>query len=116
MYKLVKAARAKIAGVTAGASAMLASVITAYADNPFAGAEETITNLFENLQGTLLKVVIPIAGCALAFCFIMSMVSTNQKNVEQYRAWLFRIFICVVGIFAVSFIVTLATGIGQSFG
>lgn len=121
MYRLTKqskfqAARNKVAGIIAGASTILMGMTTAYAaNNPFANAEATINNLFTNLQAALVNVVVPIAACALIFCLIMMLVSTNQKKVEAYRSWAITIFVCVVGIFAVNFVITLAETIGKSF-
>lgn len=120
MNSLVKqskfqAARNKMAGVAAGASTMLMGMATAYAANPFGNAETTTKNLFTNLQTALTNVVVPIAACALIFCLIMMLVSQNQKKVEAYRGWAITIFVCVVGIFAVDFVIKLAETVGKAF-
>lgn len=116
--KQLSNARMKLAGLAAGATSLWQSAILAYAtttgDNPFAPAESKITSIFVSLRTTLTNVVGPIAGCALVFCFIMMLVSQNQKKVEAYRGWAITIFVCIVAIYAVDFIVSLATGIGQS--
>lgn len=121
MQKLVEKSkfqgiRNKVAGMSAGASVLLMNAICAYASsNPFTGAETTIKTLFTNLQTALTNVVVPIATCAFIFCLIMMFASSNQKKVETYRGWAATIFLCVVGIFAVNFFITLAQTIGQSF-
>lgn len=105
----------KIMGIATGASTMLMGIVTAYASNPFGNAETGIGNLFTFLQATLVKVATPIAACAFVFCFIMTVVSQDQKQVEKYRSWATRIFVGVVGIFAVDFVIKLAETIGKSF-
>ena len=111
----MKGLRAKIGGVSGAMGALAATASVALAANPFTNAETTIKTLFTNLQAALTNIVVPIAACAFIFCLIMMLVSQNQKKVETYRSWLITIFVCVIGIFAVSFVITLAQTIGNSF-
>lgn len=99
------------------AMAMVAagSMTTALATNPWSSATSKISSLVGNLETALKSIVVPIAGCALVLCFIMMLVSQNQKKVEQYRTWVITIIICIVAIYAVPFIINLAQQIGQSF-
>lgn len=109
--------RAKVAGACAGLSVAMHSAVLAYAasSDPFANATTVIEDIFGYLQTALTTVVVPIAACALVFCLIMMLVSQNQKKVEAYRGWAMTIFFCVIGIFAVNFIVGLAEQIGKAF-
>lgn len=120
MNSLVKqsklhAACNKMMGVAAGTSTVLMGMATAYASNPFGSAETSIKNLFDFLQSTLTNVATPIAGCALIFCFLMTVMSQDQKQVEKYRNWTSRVFLAMIGIFAVDFVIKLAETIGKSF-
>lgn len=105
---------AKLAVLGVGAGVMVNNTVTALATNPFANAENTITDLFESLTTTLTNVAVPIAGCALVFCLLMMLFSTSQRKVETYRGWAITIFLCIVGIFAVNFVIDLAQDIGKS--
>ena len=108
----------KVAGMVTGAYAMMnTALMLAYAaeDNPFEPAQETITDIVEQLKDTLLAIVVPLATCAFVFCLIMMFVSQNQKKVEAYRSWAITIVICVVVIFAATFIFDQAELIGKSF-
>lgn len=107
--------RMKVAGIGTGLSALMGTTVMALASNPFTNAETTITNIFGYLQTALTNVVVPIGACALIFCLIMMLVSQNQKKVEAYRGWAFTIFFCIIGIFAVNFIIGLAKQIGMAF-
>lgn len=109
------AAYNKMMGVAAGTSAMLMGMTTAYASNPFGNAETSIKNLFDFLRSTLTNVATPIAGAAFIFCLIMTAIAQDQKQVEKYRSWAMRIFIGVVGVYAVDFVIKLAETIGKSF-
>lgn len=105
----------KIAGVATGVNAMWMSMVMAMATNPWTSATTTLTNILSTLETALKSIVTPIAGVALIFCFIMMLVSQNQKKVESYRSWCITIVICIVAIYAVPFIINLATSIGQAF-
>ena len=104
--------RNMVAGASVGMSTVMVNMLTAHAANPWGNAETTLVNLFESLQTTLTNIVVPIAACAFIFCLIMMLVSSNQKKVEAYRSWAITIFVCVVGIFAVGFVINLAKSIG----
>ncbi len=107
--------RNKVAGAIFGAQALVATAMMTFATtNPWGSAQEAVNGVFSSLESTLYAIVAPIAGCALIFCLIMMMVSQNQKKVETYRAWCITIVIAIVAIFAVPFIIKLATDIGNS--
>lgn len=114
--KKVASVRNKALGVTAGLNAMLLTAMMTYAQyGVWNNATTTISNILTSLESALKSIVVPIAGCALIFCFIMMLVSQNQKKVETYRAWCVTIVICIVAIYAVPFIISLASNIGSQF-
>lgn len=108
--------RNKVIALSAGANAaMLTMVSTAFAENPFAQFGGAMGTMLGHLESTLKGLVVPIATVALIFCFIMMLVSQNQKKVESYRGWCITILICIVAIYAIPFLISVATTIGQSF-
>ena len=120
MNKIVETGRkacTKIAAVSAGASALMLSVVPAFADDlgVWSGAATTITGILTSLEAALKTTVVPIAGVALLVCFIMMLISQNQKKVESYRSWMINIVIGIVAIYAIPFIIELAIIIGQTF-
>ena len=112
--------RNKVAGLMTGVNAALLSTMAmAYADEGYGvwnGVTNTLTNVLGTLESALKSIVVPIAGVALIFCFIMMMISQSQKKVESYRTWCVTIIICIVAIYAVPFIINLASSIGTQFG
>lgn len=107
----------KVMGAVAGMNAMLMTTMLAHAttENPWANVTTTIIAIFTTLEVALKSIVVPIAGCALVACFIMMLVSQNQKKVEAYRSWFITIVICIIAIYAVPFIIGLAQNIGEQF-
>ena len=101
-------------GASVGMSLMACNMLFALAANPWSGAESTLSTLFNDLRASLLKIVVPIAGCALVFCLIMMFVTSSQRKHEAYRSWAITIFLCLVGIFAIDFFLDLAETIGSS--
>lgn len=104
----------KGAAVATGIYAAGMTSVLAYAGT-WDGASTTISNILTELSTALKSIVVPIATVVLIFCFIMMMISQSQKKVETYRAWCITIFICIVAIYAVPFMITLAQTIGQQF-
>ena len=120
MNKIVEAgrkARTKIAAVSAGTGALMLSVVPAFADDlgVWQGATTTIKGILTSLEAALKTIVVPIAGVALIFCFIMMLISQSQKKVESYRSWVITIVVSIVAIYAIPFIIELATLIGKTF-
>lgn len=108
--------RNKVAGAIAGLNAAWMMTVVAMADmGPWTAANGALTNILTQLEAALKSIVVPIAGVALIFCFIMMLVSQNQKKVESYRSWCITIVICIVAIYAVPFIIKIAQQVGQSF-
>lgn len=81
----------------------------------WSGAATSIENMMKTLQNALLKIANPIAGAALVFCLIMTLVSQNQRTVETYKGWIKNIIVCLVAINAVGFIISIATNLGKQF-
>lgn len=103
-------------GAVAGMNAIVATAMMTYANyGVWNNATTVISNILGTLEGSLKSIVVPIAGCALVACFIMMLISQNQKKVEAYRGWCITIVICIIGIYAIPFITNLAKSIGQQF-
>lgn len=112
----VSSIRNKALGVAAGLNAVMLTATMAYANyGVWSNATNVVGNILVSLEAALKSIVVPIAGVALIFCFILMLVSQNQKKVESYRSWCVTILICIVAIFAVPFIIGLASNIGQQF-
>lgn len=112
----VSGIRNKAVGVMAGMNALILTTMMSYANHGvWSNVTSTMSNIFTTLESALKSIVVPIAGCALVFCFIMMLVSQSQKKVETYRAWVVTIFISIVAIYAVPFLINLASTIGSQF-
>lgn len=108
--------RNKTLGVAAGLNAVMLTATMTYAQyGVWSNATSVVGNILVSLEAALKSIVVPIAGVALIFCFVLMLVSQSQKKVEAYRSWVVTIVICIVAIFAVPFIIGLASNIGQQF-
>ncbi len=114
-----KDARNRAVGLMAGLNtALTVGIVSALAAPDYgewAGAVTTFTGLLTTLEAALKAIVVPIATVALIACFILMMISQTQKKVDAYRTWCITIFSCIIAIYAVPFIIRLATSLGSQF-
>ena len=124
MNKISEKVRNTVIAANALYISTVLSIVPAFAGNVpsadgdtgvWANAASNIENMMVTLQNALLKIANPIAGVALVFCFIMTLVSQNQRTVENYKGWMKNIFVCLIGINAVGFLIKTFTALGQSF-
>ena len=78
----------------------------------------TIESIFTNARNEinrfftqLLLIVNPVAGLFLVICFLIRMVSKNQRAVDEANSWIKRILISIALINAVGFIIIFARDI-----
>ena len=106
----------KLVGLVSGASTVaMMTMVTAFAANPWAGATASITNVLNTLFTALQGIVGVVGMVVLIICGLLMMISKDQKKVDSARSWGTRAFICIVAIYAIPFIINLATQIGQTF-
>lgn len=106
-----------LSAVIGFASAAVLTINTAFASGfgVWNNSAQIIGNLLTTLEGALKSIVTPVATVCLLIAFLIMMFSRNQKHVEAAKTWAITIGICIIAIYAIPFIISLAQSIGNSF-
>lgn len=101
---MLKKIRNKLAIVNLSLSTALLTTMPIYADGTFDQASKVIGNVVGDFSSALKGIALIVGGAAATFCLVMTLISSNQRKVEEYRAWLLRICVVVIAIFALDFL------------